>query len=56
MLSKKSDVILTKLLNIKNIIKNTDNKEVVDYAWVAADEMRNFMKPKYVDALQGIIM
>jgi len=33
-----------------------DNKNVVDYAWVAADEMRNFMKPKYVDALRGIIM
>ena len=55
MLSKKSDVTFTKLLNNKNK-KNTDNKEVVDYAWVAADEMRNFMKPKYVDALQGIIM
>jgi len=34
----------------------TDNENVVDYAWVAADEMRKFMKPKYVDVLQGIIM
>jgi len=41
------------LNSFANILQEDD---VVDYAWVAADEMRTFMKPKYVDMLRGILL
>lgn len=39
--------------SFSNILQDED---VVDYAWVAADEMRQYMKPKYVDMLRGILL
>lgn len=38
------------------LLRELDSADVVDYAWVAADEMRRFMKPKYVDALRSIML
>lgn len=41
------------LNSFANVMREED---VVDFAWVAADEMRTFMKPKYVDMLRGILL
>lgn len=38
------------------LLRELDSADVVDYAWVAADEMRRYMKPKYVDALRSIML